>query len=52
MKDKAKLKVAKIHQSIKNSRKDFLHKLSRELATKYNAIIIEDLNMRGMSAAL
>ncbi|MGL6066929.1 MAG: RNA-guided endonuclease InsQ/TnpB family protein, partial [Cetobacterium sp.] len=49
---KAKLKVAKIHQSIKNSRKDFLHKLSIELVTKYNAIIIEDLNMRGMSGAL
>ncbi|MGL5377090.1 MAG: RNA-guided endonuclease InsQ/TnpB family protein, partial [Cetobacterium sp.] len=50
--NKAKLKVAKIHQSIKNSRKDFLHKLSKELVTKYNAIIIEDLNMRGMSRAL
>ncbi|MGL4954220.1 MAG: RNA-guided endonuclease TnpB family protein [Cetobacterium sp.] len=49
---KAKLKVAKIHQSIKNSRKDFLHKLSRELVTKYNAIILEDLNMKGMSQAL
>lgn len=50
--NKAKLKVAKIHQSIKNSRKDFLHKLSRELVTKYNAIILEDLNMKGMSRAL
>ena len=50
--NKAKLKVAKIHQSIKNSRKDFLHKLSKELVTKYNAIIIEDLNMKGMSGAL
>ena len=50
--NKAKLKVAKIHQSIKNSRKDFLHKLSKELVTKYNAIIIEDLNMKGISGAL
>jgi putative transposase len=50
--NKAKLKVAKIHQSIKNSRKDFLHKLSRELVTKFNAIIIEDLSMKGMSQAL
>ena len=49
---KAKLKVAKIHQTIKNSRKDFLHKLSKELVTKYNAICIEDLNMKGMSQAL
>ena len=49
---KAKLKVAKIYQSIKNSRKDFLHKLSRALVTKYNAIILEDLNMKGMSQSL
>lgn len=49
---KAKLKVAKIHNLIKNSRKDFLHKLSHELVTKYNAIILEDLNMKGMSQAL
>ncbi|MGL5278219.1 MAG: RNA-guided endonuclease InsQ/TnpB family protein, partial [Cetobacterium sp.] len=40
------------HQSIKNSRKDFLHKLSHELVNKYNAIILEDLNMKGMSQAL
>ena len=50
--NKAKLKVAKIHNLIKNSRKDFLHKLSTELVTKYNAIILEDLNMKGMSQAL
>ncbi|MCQ8213435.1 transposase [Cetobacterium somerae] len=50
--NKTKLKVAKIHQTIKNSRKDFLHKLSNELVTKYNAIILEDLNMKGMSGAL
>lgn len=49
---KAKLKVAKIHTLIKNSRKDFLYKLSHELVTKYNVIILEDLNMKGMSQAL
>nr|WP_297488119.1 transposase [uncultured Cetobacterium sp.] len=37
---KAKLKVAKLHQIIKNSRKDFLHKLSHELLNKYNALIL------------
>lgn len=41
----AKLKVTKIHQTIKNCRKDFLHKLSKELVTKYNAICIKDLSM-------
>ena len=49
---KAKLKVAKLHQIIKNSRKDFLHKLSHGLVNKYNALILEDLNMKGMSQAL
>ena len=47
-----KTKVAKIHNQIKNSRLDFLHKLSTELVKKYNAIAIEDLNMKGMSQAL
>ena len=49
---KQKTKVAKIHDQIKNSRLDFLHKLSTELVKKYNAIAIEDLNMKGMSQAL
>lgn len=49
---KQKTKVASIHNKIKNSRLDFLHKLSTELVTKYNAIAIEDLNMKGMSQAL
>ena len=50
--NKQRLKVAIIHQKIKNSRKDFLQKLSTELISKYNAICIEDLNMKGMSQAL
>jgi len=49
---KQKLKVAKVHQKIKNSRKDFLHKQSKLLVEKYNAIAIEDLNMKDMSQAL
>ncbi|WXR60868.1 RNA-guided endonuclease TnpB family protein [Peptostreptococcaceae bacterium AGR-M142] len=49
---KQKTKVAKIHYKIKNSRLDFLHKLSTKLVNKYNAISIEDLNMKGMSQAL
>lgn len=49
---KMKLKVAKLHQYIKNCRKDFLHKLSNSLVNKYNAIILEDLNMKNMSQSL
>ena len=38
-------KVAKLQERIANQRKDFLHKLSRELADSYDLIAIEDLNM-------
>ncbi len=49
---KQKLKVARIHEKIVNQRKDFLHKKSRELVNIYDAIIIEDLNMKAMSQGL
>lgn len=49
---KQKLKVARIHEKIANQRKDFLHKKSRELVNIYDAIIVEDLNMKAMSQCL
>ncbi len=49
---KRKTKVAKIHCKIKNSRLDFLHKLSNKLVNKYNSMAIEDLNIKGMSQGL
>lgn len=49
---KQKRKVARLHHRIKNQRKDFLHKKSRELANAYDVVCIEDLNMKGMSQAL
>lgn len=45
---KQKLKVARVHQKIKNSRSDFLHKASTELVDKYNAICIENLDLKSM----
>ena len=50
--NKQKFKVAKIHEKTANQRKDFLHKKSRELTNKYDAVIIEDLNMKAMSQCL
>jgi len=47
--NKQKLKVAKIHKKITNSRIDMLHKVSTDLITKYDTIILEDLNIKGMS---
>ena len=45
---KARMRVAKIHQRIKNVRHDFLHRLSINLVRKYSVIGIEDLNVKGM----
>jgi len=46
------LKVAKLHERIANQRKNFLHHKSKELASNYDAVIIEDLNMKAISKAL
>ncbi|MCQ2210689.1 MAG: transposase [Paludibacteraceae bacterium] len=45
---KQKLKVALIHEKIKNQRKDFQHKWSRQIVNENQVIISEDLNVRGM----
>lgn len=46
--NKQKLKVAKLHKKITNSRLDNLHKVSTELIKKYDVIYLEDLNIKGM----
>jgi putative transposase len=46
---KAKTKLAKHHYKLKNIRKDFLHKLTSFLTDNYGQIIIEDLNVKGLS---
>ena len=50
--DKQKIVIAKLYEKISNQRKDFLHKLSRELANTYDCVCIEDLNMQNMSQSL
>ena len=46
--EKQRLKVARIHEKISNSRKDTLHKISTKLITSYDLICLEDLNVKGM----
>jgi putative transposase len=46
---KAALKLARLHRKIKNIRQDFLHKLSTWLARTKPVIVVEDLNVRGLS---
>lgn len=41
-------RVSKQHESVWNSRSDYLHKLSRELIDKYWLIVLEKLNIRWM----
>lgn len=45
---KQKLAVAKIHEKIANSRRDFLQKLSTDIIRQYGRIAIEDLAVRNM----
>ena len=45
---KARLKVARIHAKIKDARTDFLHKLTTDLVRNNSLIAIEDLAVRNM----
>ena len=48
--NKARHKVALLHEKITNQRQDFLHKLSTRLVSENQAIFAEDLNVKGMTA--
>jgi|SRR5690625_1063555 len=50
--EKQRLKVAKLQEKTANQRRNFLHHKSKELTSNYDAVIIEDLDMKGMSKAL
>ncbi len=39
-------RVAKVHEKVRNARRDFLHKLSRHLVNNYDYISFENLNVR------
>jgi putative transposase len=45
---KQKVNVAKVHRKIRNQRKDFHHKLSRELVNRFDLIVFEDLKIKNM----
>lgn len=50
--NRQRIKVARMHERIANQRKDFLHKQSRQITNGYDAVCIEDLNMKGMAQGL
>jgi putative transposase len=43
-----KKQLSKLHIRITNQRKDYLNKLSNDLASKYNRVFIEDLDLKAM----
>ena len=45
---KARLKVARVHTRITDRRRDHLHKLSARLVRENQAVVIEDLSVRNM----
>ena len=47
-----KKRVALCHEKIRNQRKDFLHKLSYEMAEAYDVVAVEDIDMKAMSQCL
>ena len=46
--EKARMKVARLHEHIANQRQDMLHKLSTNLLRQYDVICIEDLAPKNM----
>lgn len=46
--NKARLKVAKVHQQISDARIDFLHKLTTQLVRENQTIAVEDLAVKNM----
>lgn len=49
---KTKMKVAKLHEKVSWQRKDWLHKVSRDLANKYEYVIVENINLQNMAENL
>ena len=46
--NKQRIEVARIHRTIRNQRKDFIHKLSSNLIKTYDTIVFEKLQIQNM----
>ncbi len=44
--------LARCHEKVRNQRRDYLHKLSRRIADRYDAAAVEDIDMKAMSRCL
>lgn len=46
--ERLRLKIARQHRKISNRRSDFLHKLTTDLAKRFDTICLENLNVKGL----
>jgi putative transposase len=46
--NKQRKKVRRVYQKIRDTRLDFLHKTTSHMITKYDGVVVEDLNVSGM----
>ncbi|WP_457601212.1 RNA-guided endonuclease InsQ/TnpB family protein [Hydrogenivirga sp.] len=46
--EKHRKRVAKVHERVRNARRDFLHKLTRYLVNNYDYISFENLDIKGL----
>ncbi len=46
--EKARIKLAEAYETLTNKRTDFIEKLARSYTKQYDAVFLEDLNVRGM----
>ena len=49
---KKQAEIRKVHTKIKNQRKDFVRKEAAYLASTYDVVVVEDINLRAMGGAL
>lgn len=50
--EKARIKLARLEEHIANSRKDWIEKESLRLVRSYSKVVVEDLNLKGISKFL
>lgn len=50
--EKQKYKVQLLHEKVANQRRNFCQELSTAIAKRYDAVFVEDINLRGMAGSL
>src|SRR5574344_1283380 len=50
--EQARIKLARLEEHIDNSRKDWIEKETLRLVTSYDKVVVEDLNLKGISKFL